>query len=309
MRTSVLLSTLAALLTISLICPSSELIGQEKETRARRGRFLQRLREDLFGNRKDEDDEEEKEKSERKSRESASKRESSRSRNVPSGNPNLDYDYYNSPSRSSSRQPTIPGKSQTRVSSKSNRDGFGMIVVEKDEVLIIARVDSRGNASDAGLKKGDRILEFGGLQATSMEEFEEVAKVMSQGDQMEMKIRRGSTSPQTVMLQWGETPEVPKLEAGSANALTLNGPDESALNQSYSFVPPSRTESSRGQGTRGAAVTNPIFSQVGSKRYELDPRQIQRLIETVSEQRQTIDRLEQEVQDLRQTVDRQGRGR
>ena len=94
---------------------------------------------------------------------------------------------------------------------KTQGRGFGISIKEKGEKVFVNRVDPKGNASKAGLRNGDQIIELGGLEIQNADDFEEFAKVLGQGDQMEFKIRsRGKKK--TLMVTYGQAPESGEVE-------------------------------------------------------------------------------------------------
>ena len=84
---------------------------------------------------------------------------------------------------------------------------FGMTVTEnKDGVLVITQVHPRGNAAQAGIRPGDVVAEIGSVEPGSKKEYESIVDIMSEGDQMEFVIsRRGKEN--TLMVQFGDLPE------------------------------------------------------------------------------------------------------
>lgn len=95
--------------------------------------------------------------------------------------------------------------SKANLSNKNSASGFGMQFELKSDRFTVTKVDSRGNAYEAGLKKGDVILGAGGVELGSIEEFDEISKILGQGDQLEFKIsRRGKK--QDLLIQYGKAP-------------------------------------------------------------------------------------------------------
>ncbi len=146
--------------------------------------------------------------------------------------------------------PAIP-----TVSNANAIRGFGMKVEAlKENLVVVTQVDPRGNAAEAGLKRGDQIVEFAGIKLAGIEEYNSVADVLGQGDELELKIsRRGSTKEITLM--FGKRKEEPQpgdyLEteskgspvSSSTSAAKRGGVIGSGLNRSratgdYEFVPP-----------------------------------------------------------------------
>ncbi len=113
--------------------------------------------------------------------------------------------------------PVSPSNAQAKATQNAKKRGpraigFGMeLKADKEDQIYVADVDRNGNAATAGLKKGDIILEIGGSKLMSVEEFDEISKVMNDGDQLELKVdRRGRVAD--VRIQFGEAEDVPDME-------------------------------------------------------------------------------------------------
>ena len=199
---------LIALLSMFLL--SDIAVAQQS---SRRGRFFQRVKQDLFG---------------------IKPATPTPSKKTNSTNPPATSNKQPTPSRKQP-SPTLKFSSNQRPSSlkKPTRSGskdFGFNVQENDEgQLIVSRIDARGNAAEAGLARGDRIIEVGGIEANSAKELEEISKIMHSGDQMEFKIKRNGRE-KTLMITYGAAPE----------------PDEENVDESlsktrrYDFSPPNQ---------------------------------------------------------------------
>jgi hypothetical protein len=126
----------------------------------------------------------------------------------------------------------------------STKEGFGFELVDRDEGVFIDKVKPKGNADQAELKKGDRIAKIGGVEIELIQQFEEIAEMLENGDQIEIVIsRRGKE--EDVTLQFGQPPAVPETPAESNQAQTA--PPEFRLSQPGEipdFAPPA-SESSR----------------------------------------------------------------
>lgn len=124
----------------------------------------------------------------------------------------------------------------------STKEGFGFELVDRDGGVFIDKVKPKGNADQADLKKGDRIAKIGGVEVELIQQFEEIAEMLENGDQIEIVIsRRGKE--EDVTLQFGQPPAVPETPAES----TQTAPPEFRLSQPGEipdFAPPAN-ESSR----------------------------------------------------------------
>ena len=126
----------------------------------------------------------------------------------------------------------------------STKEGFGFELVDREGGVFIDKVKPKGNADQAELKKGDRIAKIGGVEIELIQQFEEIAEMLENGDQIEIVIsRRGKE--EDVTLQFGQPPAVPETPAESNQAQTA--PPEFRLSQPGEipdFAPPA-SESSR----------------------------------------------------------------
>ena len=86
--------------------------------------------------------------------------------------------------------------------------GFGMWVQESRKRFYISQIDPRGNASAAGLQRGDLIVNVGGAPLKVIEEYASIAKAMRGGDRVEFEISRRGSKPKKVALQFGKAPPV-----------------------------------------------------------------------------------------------------
>ncbi len=90
--------------------------------------------------------------------------------------------------------------------------GFGMTIAESGEKFIIKRIDPRGNAAKAGLKRGDVIVNIGGAPIQVVEEYEAIGKAMKGGDRVEFEVSRRGGKPEKLNLQFGEVPPADEIE-------------------------------------------------------------------------------------------------
>ena len=112
------------------------------------------------------------------------------------------------------------------------------VEVDKNENFVVTHVDSNGNAATAGIRRGDFITQLGGADITAIEEFNEIVKVLGEGDQMELQIaRRGQK--QDVTVQYGEIPEVKETAKQSAGNSDIASPTKTgnSVTGPYEFVP------------------------------------------------------------------------
>lgn len=152
--------------------------------------------------------------------------------------------------------------------------------------VIVTKLDSKGNARKAGLKKGDVIHKAGGVQLGSLEEFEEITKILGQGDELEFGIEsRGKKSD--ISIQFGKLTEKP------TDASTI----QPKKDNDYSFVPggadktPTRLHSVLGQLKENVSQLKPTGKQTNSR-----PSNEQ---QTIEQQRRQIEQMQLQIQQLK----------
>jgi len=194
---------------------------------------------------------------------------------------------YQSPKPSTLKSPSATIYNQKKSASyrsKSNsRNGFGFGITGNDnDQLIVSSVDRSGNAAEAGLVRGDQVTEIGGIEASSAEEFDEIVKIMGQGDQMDFKVRRGGRE-RKLTIQFGNMPEPPEgVESSTAQSALSSS--SSSNSRRYDFAPPNA--SNRSSATRQVSATT--------------TRQIQQLNQTIVNQHRQIQQMQKEIEQLRQ---------
>ena len=184
------------------------------------------------------------------------------------------------------RSPAVSNSKNKKTTKPSvaKRSGFGMQLDIKSDQVTVTKVDSRGNAAEAGVKKGDVVLEAGGAEIGSLEEFNEIAKILGQGDQLEFKVvRRGKK--QDILIQFGETPEVEEVAKTS----------EPKKENDYRFVP------KRDDNSQTAWQS---LSKSSKQNANLTPKQLSRNRQsnepgTIERQRQQIEQMQKEIERLK----------
>ncbi|MFK7766539.1 MAG: PDZ domain-containing protein [Mariniblastus sp.] len=185
-------------------------------------------------------------------------------------------------------------------SAKKPTMGFGMLIETRGKDMIVTQIDPKGNAQDAGVRRGDIVLAAGGVDLESIDEFNGITEILGQGDQLEFKIsRRGKTEKK--LIQFGEPPKEGEVTTAKPPE-TAPGPKTGK----YDFVPKS------GSGLRsvmqGDLQTTPRQSQA---RGQLSPNQNSPVTasrapssvvnQTIEQQRRQIERMQREIQRLRQS--------
>ena len=213
-------------LLLATVFLSGEVMAQSQNNRGfGRGRFLKRLRDDVFGNGKQNQAQQQ--------RKAPTPAASKGKDPTPAGkrptNPYAGKRYAN-PRQPASRNPIArqadPRKANPRATSQpqsvqSKPKDFGMTIApNKSDDIVVTRVIPGGNAAKAGVRPGDLVVEVGGAELTSIEEFDSIVEVMSQGDELEFKIQTRGSKPRKMHVQYGVSPEfddegAPKTKEGS----------------------------------------------------------------------------------------------
>jgi len=194
------------------------------------------------------------------------------------------------PATRPSAAPTPATRPIAKFSAKKNTEGFGMVVVPHGDNYVVGRIDQRGNAYEAGIRQGDRVLSTGGAELSSMEQYNDIADLLGNGDQLEFEIaRRGEKKK--VVVQFGEAPK-------EGEFVEDNVSDQTPTKNNYSFVP-QRDETS-GTGTHSilsssSAATAPPVSSTNLRTRD----QLIAADRTIRHQRQQIGQMQQEIERLR----------
>lgn len=188
-----------------------------------------------------------------------------------------------------------PNRREENRNAIATREGFGLkLDTNRNDELFVAGIDPRGNASQAGLKRGDVVLEIGGVVATTVEEYDQISKAMSPGDQMEFRIERhGQTDKKLVT--WGELPDFDEEESEDLDDAPRSSIGSSSRSRNYDFVPP-REGQEGSQSVLNSPRGNAIGASYGSG------KQVQQLSRTVQQQQQTIRQLQSELTRLRSSL-------
>ena len=210
------------------------------------------------------------------------------------------------PARSISTRGTSSSAAASHTpATRSQRNGFGFqISLAGSDRLVASSIERNGNAAEAGLRRGDQIIEIGGIEASTVEEFDEISKIMGQGDEMEFKIRR-SGKVQTLSVRYGQLPKLEDVEASNSSSVTeSNSSSSSSSAQRYDFAPPRSSGTQNGGGIKSSnSVLSPTSSS--STRSTIRSSQAQGQIEvmgkTIREQNLQIEKLQQELRQLRRS--------
>lgn len=194
----------------------------------------------------------------------------------------------NTRSRTSPQRTPTLNRGAERTSAIATRTGFGLTLdTNRNDELFVASVVSGGNAAKAGIRRGDTVLEIGGVEATSVEEYDQISKAMSEGDQMEFRIERHGQTDK-ILVAWGEAPDLESLETTTDTDLSTapGSKTNSTRDRNYDFVPPA--------GGKSVLDSTPVRGTSVSSN-----RQVQQLSRTIQQQNQTIRQLQSELSKLR----------
>lgn len=201
-----------------------------------------------------------------------------------------------------SKQPAKHGQSSQAVRSQSNRpsqprpnvargdakQGFGFQLAEKNEKLIVARVDPNGNAAGEGVRPGDVITGVGGVEVETTIAFDEIAEILSNGDTIEIAFQRGG-KPREIQVAYGEAPNPEESEEVAIQGQVESNGAHAPSRRTADFAPPRQTfgdQPSRNfRPSSGAASHN--------------SNQVEQLNSLVRQQSQKIQALENELRALR----------
>lgn len=208
-----------------------------------------------------------------------------------------------------SRQLDFASTPNRKQSKPSIKEGFGFELVDRDDGVYVDKVKPKGNADQAELKKGDRIAKIGGVEVELIQQFEEIAEMLENGDQIEMVIsRRGKE--QEVTLQFGQPPAEPETPAESSEPappefrLSEQGEipdfappasDSSRYEPGVTELPEENTSTPRAASTNGFRSPSLPVERDNSSAYA--EAEYQRVIRQQQEQ---IRQLQSQLQQLRQ---------
>ncbi len=157
------------------------------------------------------------------------------------------------------------------------KKGFGFVISDVDEKLIVTRVESGGTAAEAGIRRGDQIVGIGGVDVDSKEGFLEIVEILNQGDAIEISYLRGKKTNE-VQINFGSAPKAEELQTADHLAPGASGRRNLAPDRNGSRV-------------AGSSVLD----------QQSMARQIDNLSQTVEQQRRVIEQLQNQIQTLQPT--------
>ena len=300
------------ILLVAVIMITANSFTENADAQSRRPRFFQKIKDDLFGGSQAQQQSQKKAQQDAAAKQQQSRQQQARGRQanqssgrvptpvsqsgrapVPAKKSSIYGNRNNSTSSRDSKTSLSFGDTpkNVRPATRSKRNGFGFqIALSSKEKLIVSSVDRGGNAEEAGLRRGDQILEIGGIEATSVEEFDEIAKVMGQGDEMEFKFGR-SGRDKKVNIRFGQLPEMEDIK----DLETAKTTDE----KRYDFAPPSSNDFKGSKSVLDRSTERNPMQPVSANFNDKSRQQIQFLNQRIVEQNQQIRKLQQEIQRLR----------
>ena len=268
----------------------------QAEAQNRRARFFQKIKQDLFGETQPSSEQKQTAQQTRPTRtptlnqqRPAGSAAAQNQRRVPSV-----YRNQNNNKLDDSRfKPSVRETAKARPSGPT-RNGFGFSVAENDNgQIVVSNVERGGNAAEAGIRRGDRIKEIGGIEAATAGEFDEIAKIMSAGDQMEFKIAR-SGQQKTLTVQYGESSEDVASSDSQDTSIISNNSRSTGNARRFDFAPPQQASQSQSilNRTSSRLQAHPASTiQNGSGA----DTQIRLLNQTIARQNQQIQALQRQV--------------
>lgn len=241
-----------------------------------RGRILKKIRDDLFGSPEERAKEEAARKAaiQKKRQEAARQAQLEAQRRGQGRQPTPVRSQQARPNTQQRNPLAAPEIPQGRVENRGPaKKGFGFAVKEKDDSIVITKVSDRGNADEAGLRRGDVIVGIGGIEVDSKKAFDEIAEILNPGDTIEIAYKRGKQTNE-VQVGFGDPPQIDNEEPQTADLMAP------ASDRRGNIAPP-----------RGGSVLN----------QESMTRQIDQLNRTVIEQQRVIEQLQNQIRQMQQT--------
>ena len=203
--------------------------------------------------------------------------------------------------RPASAAAAVKSKNDIRKETQQLSQGFGMQIQSRGEQLVVTKTDSRGNAAEAGVRKGDVVLSAGGAAIGSVEELEEITKILGKGDQLEFEVARKGQKKK-VLIQFGEAPEedevvITKPETPAkqvSNYDFLPAPAEPSASSLRSVLNDNSLQSGQRTPANVNRIPRPILLAKPAPRQSVSETQAM-----VEQQRLQIQQLQREIELLR----------
>ena len=199
-------------------------------------------------------------------------------------------------SEPSATQSPISGDDQAEISTPTQvvSADFGMRVqTDKQGHFVVTHVDPRGNAAQAGVSRGDWIVQAGGAELNGLNELNEIIKVLGPGDQLGFQLfRRGQKMD--VQIQFGEPKALPPTDS----VARLEEP-KSPLQSRYDFVPPASKGNSYRSVLERGDNSMPQDAPTPRSRSNFRPTAPKSTL-SAAQQQQLVDQLDREFEQVRQ---------
>jgi PDZ domain len=197
----------------------------------------------------------------------------------------------------------LPGSPQRAPEASADRlpvpprQGFGLVLADRDEKLFVQTVEPDGNAAECGLRRGDQVLQLGGIDIHSIAEFDEITGIMKAGDQIDLVFSRDGEKS-TAQLQFGSAPPLEEATEGPP-LVAETDPDSPAPD----FVPePARQQLPILENGLAAPPLTGNGSSVLQQPQFAPGIGVEQLQQTVLQQQQIIRQLQQDVENLRRQL-------
>ena len=191
-------------------------------------------------------------------------------------------------SQANRSQANRPSQPKPNVARGNAKQGFGFLLTEKNEKLIVSKVDPNGNAAGEGIRPGDVITGIGGVEVETTAAFDEIAEILSNGDTIEIALQRGG-KPREIQVAYGEAPIPEESEEVAVRGQVEPNGAHSPSRRTADFAPPRQTLSD--QPSRNFRPSSGAVSR--------NPGQVEQLNSLVRQQSQRIQALENELRTLR----------
>ncbi|MEZ6095472.1 MAG: PDZ domain-containing protein [Pirellulaceae bacterium] len=238
-------------------------------------------------------------------RPAASSAPSQTSRNESAYGPTANWRDTANASRSTGFQPTsVENRNAQKERSKPDERpvGFGLVMEVEGQSVVVKDVDRKGNAFNAGIRKGDVIAGIGGMAIQSIEEFDQITDFMKNGDQIEMSIaRKGKQEKVNVTFGYFDEQNLMAQEHSNTES---NAPTSAPTPNDFAppltpIVPDKDNLFSDNSGLHSVLEGEFGSSSKRSTPMTFNASDVQALQSLIAEQRQQIEALKQEIARLK----------
>ena len=177
--------------------------------------------------------------------------------------------------------------------------GFGMLLETRRDQLVVTQLDPKGNAVEAGIKRGDIVVEAGGIEMETMQEFNDVTDVLQEGDQIEfVLLRKGKKEKMLIM--HGKA-----ADATGSEDEAIEPADSSALRtpstRKYEFVPDPSDKNMKHVNSMPSVMAPNRQAFQSNKPAVQYQRRMAAPTSVVEQQRRQIQQMQLEIERLRRT--------